>query len=287
VPNPYVTADGRPLLVSVEGRDFAAMLERGLRSLGGLGSLIPGGSDVLINPNFNMAEPYPGISRARSVADVVREVRAVTTGTVTVADEGYDPGPVVYTYLDLYETVGAVGGEVGGFDSSYAVRREEWAASKPNFEVYTLAYDAPIVVSLCNVKRHRLAGYSCAIKNNVGIVPGSGMSLTRSYLHSESPDFTGELAEIAALVNPELFVVDAQMVLARRGPSYYDGDPVEANRLILCGDMVATDAYCTRLLAAHDPTYPAAGATTLLQRAAALGLGQPDLDRVEVRELTV
>lgn len=263
------------------------MLEHGLRSLGGLGRLISGHADVLINPNFNMAEPYPGISRASSVTDLVREVRAVTTGTVTVADEGYDPGPSVYAYLDLHATVEAVGGEVGGFGSTYAVRREEWIASKPSFEVYSLAYDAPVILSLCNVKRHGLAGYSCAIKNNVGIVAGSGMTLTRSYLHNESPDFLGELAEIAALVNPELFVVDAQLILARHGPSYYDGDPVEANRLILCGDMVATDAYCTRLLAAHDPGYPAAAATTLLRKAAEVGLGRPDLSQVAVRELRV
>jgi uncharacterized protein (DUF362 family) len=263
------------------------MLERGLRSLGGLGRLIPGDSHVLVNPNFNMAEPYPGISRASSVADVVGAVREVTTGTIAVADEGYDPGPSVYAYLDLHDTVEDAGGQVGGFDSTYAVRREAWAVSKPNFEVYTLAYDAPVILSLCNVKRHQLAGYSCAIKNNVGIVPGSGMSFTRSYLHRESPDFLGELAEIAALVNPELFIVDAQMVLARRGPSYYDGDPVEANRLVLCGDMVATDAYCTRLLEAYDPTWAAVRADTLLRQAAQLGLGQPDLGQVEVRELTV
>jgi uncharacterized protein (DUF362 family) len=282
-----VTADGRPILVSVEGSEFAAMLERALRELGGLGALVSGTDSVLINPNFNAAEPYPGISRAGSVTALVREVRAVTSGTVRVADEGYDPGPVVYAYLDLYDQVAAEGGEVGGFGHTYAVRQPAWSDSKPNFEVYTLAYDAPVTLSLCNVKRHRLAGYSCAIKNNVGIVPGSGATLTRSYLHYDSPDFLGEVAEIAALVNPELFVVDAGSVLTRGGPSVTDGVPVEAHRLVVCGDMAATDAYCNRILEAYDPTWAAVRADTLLQHAVRLGLGQPDLTRVEVRELTV
>jgi len=286
-PNPFVTADGRPVLVSVEGRDFDLMLERGLRELGGLARLISGGSDVLVNPNFNLAEEYPGISRASSVVAVVREARAVTTGQVAVADEGYDPGPAVYTYLGLYDAVAAVGGEVGGFGQTHAVRREAWAPSRPNFEVYTLAYEAPIILSLCNVKRHRLAGYSCAIKNNVGIVPGSGATLTRAWLHSPANDLLNEVAEIAGLVNPELFIVDAQSILTVRGPSIAEGVPVEAHRLILCGDMLATDAYCTRLLEAYDPGYQARAADRLLGISAALGLGQPDLAQVDVRELTV
>jgi uncharacterized protein (DUF362 family) len=263
------------------------MLERGLRELGGLAPLIPRNADVLINPNFNLAEPYPGISRASSIVEVVRQVREVTTGTIAVADEGCDSGPSVYAYLHLYDAGEAAGGLVGGFDSTHAVRRREWAAAKPDFEVYTLAYDAPVIVSLCNVKRHRLAGYSCAIENNVGIVPGSGATLTREYLHYRSNDFMGERAEIAGLVNPELPIVDAQSRLTRRGPSHYEGVPTEANRLILLGDMVATDADCTRLLEACDGSYSSAGAAPPLQRAAELGLGQPDLARVEVLELRV
>ena len=48
-------------------------------SVDAIDSDIPGGADVLVNPNFNLPEDYPGISRASSVAAVVREVRSVTT----------------------------------------------------------------------------------------------------------------------------------------------------------------------------------------------------------------
>jgi uncharacterized protein (DUF362 family) len=263
------------------------MLERGLRTLGGLQSLVSGRTDVLINPNFNMAEAYPGISRARSVEAVVRETRAITTGQITVADEGYDPGPRVYAYLGLDDIVEAAGGVVEPFRESYPVRRGGWSAETPDFRVYSLAYDAPIIISLCNVKRHQYAGFSCAIKNNVGAVAGSTASATRSYLHFEAADFHGTLAEIAGVVNPELFIVDAHRVLTRNGPSVTQGVSVEANRLILCGDMLATDAYCIRLLEAYDSTFRPEGVPQVIQRAAQLGLGQPDLTRVEIREITV
>lgn len=284
LPNPFVTADGRPILVSVQGTEFAAMLERGLAALGGLARLVPAGASVLVKPNLNMAEAYPGISRASSIATLVGEVKAVTTGAVTVADRGFDDG--VDDYLDLRSVVEPLGGVVGGFDATTPVRREAWPSGKPSFLVYSLALRSPVVVSLCNLKRHSRATYSCAVKNNVGTVAGPGLTETRRYLHEESGDFSGDLLEIASFVHPDLFVVDAQWILTRSGPSVTRGEPVRADRLVLCGDMLATDAYCTRLLETHDPTYQAATALSLLERGARLGLGQPDLTRVEVREIS-
>lgn len=285
-PNPFVNGSGDPILVSVEGRDFDAMLEAGLRRLGGLQRLVSGGEAVLINPNCNMAESYPGISRASSVASLVRQTRAVTSGTVTVADEGFDATPQVYTRMNLFDTVEAAGGVVEYFTDTHTVRRPQWGTEIPDFRVYRLAYDAPVIISICNVKRHYLANFSCALKNNVGIVAGSGASVTRGYLHGAG-DLPLTVAEIAGVVNPELFVVDAAKVLTRSGPSVSQGDPVVANRLILCGDMVATDAYCARLLADHDPYWRPSLMDRVLERAAQLGCGQPDLGRVEIREISV
>jgi len=284
--NPFVTADGRPVLVSVEGRDFARMLSRGLEALGGLQRLIAGGQDVLVKPNLNAAEEYPGISRPSSIAAVVREAKAVTTGVVSVGDDGFDSGPQVYSYLDLRPTVESVGGVLTTFSDTHRVRREGWAASRPDFHVYAAVYGAPVVINLCNLKRHEAASYTCAIKNNVGTVTGSGGEGTRSYLHSESDDFFGTLAEIAACINPELQIVDAQSVLTRNGPFVSWGVPVEANRLILCGDMVATDVYCCGLLAALDDSFGDSTGGHQVQRAVLLGLGEHVLSRVEILEIT-
>jgi uncharacterized protein YecE (DUF72 family) len=54
------------------------------------------------------------------------------------------------------------------------------------------------------------------------------------------------------------------------------------NRLILCGDVVATDAYCARLLAEHDGTFSPEMIAGQLKHAAALGLGTADLDAVRL-----
>ncbi len=63
--------------------------------------------------------------------------------------------------------------------------------------------------------------------------------------------------------------------------------PVKVYKSIICGDMVATDAYCTRLLEQHDGSFRADTQATFLERASVLGSGEMDLRRVEVLEISV
>ncbi len=51
--------------------------------------------------------------------------------------------------------------------------------------------------------------------------------------------------------------------------------------------MVATDAYCTQLLAAVDDTFNPISIVPTLSHAETLGLGTANLDDVEIIELDV
>ena len=97
----------------------------------------------------------------------------------------------------------------------------------------------------------------------------------------------GTVIEIAGVVNPDLNIVDARTVLTVGGPRYSSGVPVDANKIVLCGDMVATDAYCSDILSAHDPDFTLDMAMPIIGRAEYLGLGTSDLSEVEVIEITV
>ena len=56
-PNPYVTDDGKPLLVDVIGNDFESMLTAGLEAIGGLNKLTANAQSILIKPNLNLDFP--------------------------------------------------------------------------------------------------------------------------------------------------------------------------------------------------------------------------------------
>ena len=95
------------------------------------------------------------------------------------------------------------------------------------------------------------------------------------------------VAEIAGVVNPDLNIVDARTVLTVAGPRYSAGVPVDANKIVLCGDIVATDAYCVEILAAHDLDFRVDEALPVIGRAEYSGMGTMDLSEVEVIEITV
>jgi len=288
VPNPYVTADGKPILVAVAGTDFTTMLKAGLEALGGLSLLIGVDQGVLIKPNLNHSDPFPGISSADSIGAIVREVVNVTTGAVNVGDEGFTPSHTVYGYLKLESIVTDAGGNLLSFGPTYKVRRDTWAGQKPNFKVYRDVYDAPVIINTCVLKRHHTADMTCALKCNVGTVSGPNYSGTRVYLH-ECDNFDREVAEIAGLVNPELTIVDARSILAGGGPTIADGIVVDGvNRVVICGDIAATDAYCASLLEVHDRSFTAANSPvwTAINTAVELGMGTSDLNQVEIIEIS-
>jgi uncharacterized protein (DUF362 family) len=285
--NPYVTTTGKPILVCVSGTDFSEMLQAGLSQLGGLSKLIGANEDVLIKPNCNAAEPYPGMSDVNSLVATIGEVQKVTNGTVSVADQGYEPAPGVYSYSKMDPLITTAGAELLVMSQTYLVKRSGWSLNTQDFKVYSTIYDAPIIINSCVLKRHHTAVHSCALKNNVGTVSGPGLISTRNHLHREALDFKETLAEIAFAVNPELNIVDARTVLTVTGPSYYSGVLVQANKIVLCGDIVATDMYCQELLTELDQDFAAESGSGVTGYAEALGLGTADLSQVEIIEISI
>lgn len=284
--NLFKTSDGRPILVCVDGTDIAAMLSAGLEALGGLAKLISGNQDILIKPNCNSLDPYPGVSSLSCILAIMAEVKKVSNGTISVADQGYVSSSSVYPSIGLDREVANAGGTLLTLGGTVRVRGQGFRSEMPDFMVYTEIYNAPIVINTSVLKRHNFANLTCAIKNNVGAVAGPGATSTRSYLHRESLDVQRDLAELAGLIRPELSIIDARTILTVSGPFVGDGIPAVVNKLVLSGDMVATDRYCAEIMAAHDDFVPGqVGA--MLNRAEELGLGTSDLGQVRIIEISV
>lgn len=283
--NPFVTGDGRPKLVCVEGKDFRRMLQTGLDSIGGLSALIDDNQDVLIKPNLFEASLYPWISSMDSIVEIIKAAKRITSGDVSVGDMSWEATPTVYSHVGFENLVRNAGGIPRLFTDTYNVRRPSWDSSKKDVEVYADVYDAPVLISTCVLKRHSLAHMTCAVKCNVGTIKGSNMSASRKTMH-DAPDFLSELAEVAGLSNPDLNIVDARSIVTEAGPSFQQsGTVIDANKVIICGDIVATDAYCSQLLADHDDGFDPDRIRLTLERAERLGLGTSDLSQVETTEI--
>lgn len=286
ITNPYVSGNGNPLLVCVEGTDFATMLDAGFAAIGGLNKLINQNQDVLIKPNLFERSEYPWISSPDSIVSIIKKVQTVSTGIVNVGDMSFEDTASVYEHLNLMPTINAAGGILLNFRETHKVRRDTWPSSKPDFAVFSAVYDAPILINTPVLKRHYLSRLTCAIKCNVGTISGSQATDTREYMHFRSPNFLAELAEVAGVSNPDLNIVDARSIVTVNGPFYEQGgNVVNTNKVIICGDIVATDVYCAKLMAENDPGFTLADIQTTIDRAVSLGLGTADLNRVEIIEV--
>jgi uncharacterized protein (DUF362 family) len=169
------------------------------------------------------------------------------------------------------------------------VEKPQWQAH-PTIGVARTLHEAEVIINLPVIKRHGSARFTCALKNHFGSVYGP----LRFVAHEKAKAgengelfFDRALAEFADAVSPELNIIDGRSLLIRGGPTLSGKAEVKSgvNKIILCGDMVAADVYCSKLMEEHDDTYSVEMIKNQLETAEQLGLGVRDLNNVVVKEI--
>jgi len=299
--NPFLNNQGRARLVCIEGSDVPTMLRKGLQALGGLERLVKDGDRVFLKPNLVLRESDPGapLFPTMSSPDCIRELIWLLrnhTNQIQVGDQGGEAQGLIYESLGLPNVVNGAGAELVYLeempDAFLSIRHPSWAPQVPDFQVFRALYEAPVLISLCNLKRHSSAHMTGAIKNNFGAMQGRWNLGTRGWLHRNpnlSEAFLAELPYVAALMRPELTIVDARHIMIGNGPLLSSpGAQIRTgiNRMVMAGDPVALDSYCAqRILAKHDPEFEPESIRLTLSNAEQLGLGTSQLSRVEILEI--
>jgi uncharacterized protein (DUF362 family) len=311
-PNPYV-ADGKPLVVSVQGKDPERMLRAALEALGGLNPLVGDGKEVLIKPNFVFRQSFPITTDPEVIflmASLLREERA---SGVEVFDS---PGTYLmgteretFDFLNIVsrgkeQGISVTIGDAGRRREYVKTKKEGWRAY-PEIIVHKKIHQAPVIINMPCLKRHHTSFLTCALKNQFGAIYGAqrwdahvrGEGIKKGIKEADvraqaafrdETHFMTALAEFADAVRPELSFVDARAILIKGGPTRGKGEDVfGVNRFILSGDMVALDAYCSQIMEEYDETYFTDMIVPYLRVAERLGLGTMDLNKAKIIELAV
>jgi uncharacterized protein (DUF362 family) len=106
--------------------------------------------------------------------------------------------------------------------------------------------NADMIINVPKFKTHMLMGFTGAVKNMLGILPGR----SKGQLHRFAPDkedFAKVLVEVFSRRIPELTVMDAIVGLEGDGPTTR-GISREIGLLMISNDGVVVDSICTRLM---------------------------------------
>jgi uncharacterized protein (DUF362 family) len=245
--NPWVR-NGEVLVAKVmAGGDIRASIDRAIALLGSLEQGIGNGDRVLIKPNFNSQDPFPGstdLEFLRAAVELFLEAGAkVALGES--AGGMWRPTRTVFRKVGMFELARHLGVELIAFED----KPDDWVKVKVNGDYLSSvamprsAYEADKIVYLPCMKTHNLARFSGALKLAMGLIhPGE-----RRALHSRNLE--QKVAEINLAVQPDLIIVDGRKAFVSGGPN--KGELVEPGIIMASGDLVAIDIEALKILGSY------------------------------------
>lgn len=250
------------------------------------------GKDLFIKPNFNSADVTPGSTHEDTLATVVRKLKAMGAGPLTIGDRsGMGNTREVMEKKHAFLMGKELDAKVVVFDelsaSDWELLKHPDSHWQQGFALPRVVRKAGGVVQTCCLKTHRYGGhFTLSLKNSVGLaaklVSGDSYNFMRE-LHSSSNQ-RRMIAEINAGYKPDLIVLDGVQAFVNGGPD--QGKLVSANVILAGTDRVAVDAVGVALLRYFGTTPEVSQGAIFDQeqiaRAVQLGIGVGSPKQIEL-----
>lgn len=233
------------------------------------------GKNVLIKPNvLRVSDSKEGIVTNPAVLRaVVEKVETMGPASIVVGD---NPGLMSYgANEESFKVTGLMEAAKGYYQNigNDSLRVDFNPDFLPTVSVSRIVLETDVIISLPKFKTHGLTVLTGAIKNSYGFLPGA----QKAQLHKAAGSparFHEAVVDVFRLRVPDFFVMDAVVGMEGNGPASPDLRDIG---LILASDnAVAIDSVVASMMGC-DP-----GRLRFLQRAKELGLGDYDLDGIEI-----
>lgn len=270
------------------GESVGDSLQRAVELAAGL-DFIQAGETVLIKPNVNSADPYPGTTNPELVYELVRMVWQRDPKRVIVGDRcGFWGATIDFMKrVGIYDAALEAKAEIIPFDDDpwVEVHPEGAVHWEQGFSIPLLVGGVDHIISVPVAKTHRFATFTMSLKNWVGLIPPKDrLEILHTQNHAE-PRFGSLIAELNLAIKPSLIVMDATRSFVRDGPE--SGDMVEPNLIIASPDRIANDVTGLALLRVLGTTEAIMGKSVWeqpqIKRAVELGLGVKSSAEISLR----
>jgi uncharacterized protein (DUF362 family) len=273
---PAAPSSARPILVAVRDGSRAAMLDRALAELGGIGAFVKPGQTVLIKPNIGWDAPPERGSNTHPelIARLITVCREAGAKSVSVFDHTCDQWQRCYATSGIEQAARAAGAAMvnGSDESMYREVAIPRGVKLHSAKVHSLVLDSDVFLNVPVLKQHSGSLLSAAMKNLMGVV------WDRRYYHRN--DLHQCIADFLTFRQPALNILDAYHPMYRNGPRGVSTDDVVLQRSLLAStDIVALDAAAARMLG-NNPAE-----IRHIPLAAELKIGVMNLDAVDIRRI--
>ena len=234
-------------------------VESVLSQLGGIETLVSKDAKVFVKLNLvrDMPPEKCGTTHPEVVVALCRQLEKVTTN-VTVGDScaGMYTKSVlsgVYGKCGLNQIEQRCSASLNQNFDSRVVKIDGVALS--DCDVISAFLDADVVINVCKLKTHSFAGYSGAVKNLYGLIPG----LVKVEMHSRFPqlaDFCNLLCDLEQFARPKivLHLMDAVWGMDGEGPT--NGKPKFIGQILASQNPYALDTAAVSLFSDNPLQMP-------------------------------
>lgn len=283
--------DGRPLVSKVVcDKGLKESIERSVELLGGVGKLVKKDDTILLRPNYNTADPFPGSSDPNFIKAVIEMLYEAGAAKVIIGERTALPNNrKVLEKAGIINVAEKAGAQVvvfgrdgwralfdrGGWRRVEVPRGDylhKVSLAKEAFEIEKIVY-VPLI------KTHHAAGFTGSIKLSMGLVKPFFDQMKFHARHLQE-----KLAELGLIVKPDLIIMDARKVFINGGPA--KGELRIPNLVLASGSQVAIDVEGVKILQSY-PGNSLEGKNvwglTQIRHAVELGLGPHNEEEYEVR----
>ncbi len=214
------------------------------------------GKRVVIKPNLVMkTSPEKAATTNPAVLEAMICILKESTSDIIIAES---PGGL-YTESVLRSNYRGCGiadvaekyGVKLNFDTSNVTVEAKDAKMSKLFDIITPIAEADVIVNLAKLKSHSLTGYSGAVKNYFGTVPG----VTKFEMHARFPDyndFGSMLTDLCIMLTqskPTFNVLDGIIAMEGNGPT--GGDPKRLDCIMSGTNPFAVDVAGAYIIGAE------------------------------------
>ena len=264
----------KPTLAVARGASAADITAAAVAAVGGMEAFVTKGADVIVKPNICSGyhgPEYAATTNPDVVGTLVSLCRRAGAGRVRVMDLPFaSPAEEAYEVSGIQDAVEKAGGEMQIMSpAGFRTYRIPDGLDLTSWPIYSDVLSCDVLIDVPIAKDHGSTRLSLGGKNLLGVILNAGD------IHTNIGQRTADLVSVC---RPTLTVVDAVRVLTANGPTGGDLNDVERLDTVLASvDIVAADSYAATLFDLSGADIP------YVQAAYDMGLGEMDLDKVDVR----